>query len=60
MTIVHHEIAPKGNSCKVVDAAGAISHISHDQGLDPAKLFQDVRDGAGKNQETLWELQCDY
>lgn len=57
---MHHEIAPEGNSCKIVDTTGAIGHISHDQGLDPAKLFQDVRDSASENQKTLWELQRDY
>jgi hypothetical protein len=55
-----HEITTEGDGRKVVYATCAISDISHDQGLDSAELFQDVRDGASKNQESFWKLQRDY
>jgi len=59
VTVMHHEVASESDRRKVVDTTCAIGDVSHDQGLDAAKLFQDIRDGAGENQESFRKLQCD-
>lgn len=58
--VVHEQIAAEGARRVVVDAAGAVRHVAHDERLDSrAKLRQDVGDGGGKEQQALGHLQRD-
>lgn len=33
MAVVHHEVSTKGTSSEVVDAAGAVRHVPHHDGV---------------------------
>lgn len=57
--VVDEEVAAKCARCVVVDAAGAVGHVAHDQGFDArAELSQDVGYGCGKDEEAFGELEC--
>jgi hypothetical protein len=60
MTIVNHKVAAQSDSSEVVDTTCSVGDIAHDNCLDATKLFQDVRDSASENQQSLGELKCNY
>lgn len=60
MGVVDQEVAAKRSCRVVVDAAGAVGDVAHDQGGGAgAELGEDVGDGRGKEQQPLGELQGD-
>ena len=58
MGVVDQQVAAQSPRGVVVDAACAVRDVAHDEGLCArAELGEDVGDGRGEDQETLWELQ---
>lgn len=60
MGIVYKHVATKSSSSKIVNTAGTIRDVAHDEGFSAnAETGQDIRDGGGEEEETLGELQSD-
>lgn len=58
--VVDEQVAAHGAGGVVVDAAGAVGDVAHDEGLDTrAELGEDVGDGGGEEEEALRHLQGD-
>lgn len=59
VSVVYEQITVHLLACQIVNAAGSICDISHDDCLYfyPRKLSQDVTDDAGEQHETFRELQ---
>lgn len=57
MTVVDHHVTPQGSGGVIVDAASAISDITHDDTLCPAESFDNVDDGAAVHEQPFWHLQ---
>ena len=57
MTVVHHEFAAQGARGEVVDAAGAVGDVAHDDGVRARVLRDDVGDGRPEHAEALGELK---
>lgn len=59
--VVHEEVAAEGAGGVVIDAAGAVCHIAHDDGFGAgAEAGEDVGDGGGEEKETFGELEGDF
>ena len=58
VAVVHEQLAPQRGGREVVDTAGAIRDVSHDDGGDARKALEDICDGGGKDEESLRELEC--
>lgn len=60
MSIVHQQVTAQRPRRVVINTAGAIRHVPHDEGLDAgAKLRQDVGDCRGEEEQALGHLQGD-
>jgi hypothetical protein len=60
MRVVDEHITAQCPCGVVVDAAGTVGHIAHDESVRArAKLRQDIRNGSSKQKETFWHLQGD-
>ena len=58
---MHEQVAAEGASGVVVDAAGAIGDVAHDEGFGAGtELGEDVGDGGGEHEETLRHLEGDF
>ena len=58
MGVVHEEVAAERAGGVVVDAAGAVGDVGHDEGFcGGAELGQDVGDGGGEEEEAFRHLQ---
>lgn len=56
--VVHEEVAGEGAGREVVDAAGAVGDVAHDDGFDArAELGEDVGDGGGEEEEAFGHLE---
>ena len=59
--VVHEEVAAKGAGGVVIDAAGAVGDVAHDEGFGAgAEAGEDVGDGGGEEEETFGELEGDF
>lgn len=58
--VVHEQVAAEGAGGVIVDAAGAVGDVAHDEGFGAgAEASDDVGDGGGEEEETFGELQGD-
>ena len=57
MSIVHHQVGPERARCEIVDTAGSVGDVTHDEGLSIREALQNVCNGACKHEEALGELQ---
>lgn len=58
--VVHEEVAPQGPRGVVVDAAGAVGDVGHDEGFGArAEAGDYVGDGGGEEEEAFGELEGD-
>ena len=58
--VVDQHVAAERSCGVVVDAAGAVRHVSHDQRVGSgAELCDDVADGGGEEEQSLGHLQRD-
>lgn len=58
--VVHEEVAAHCARGEVVDAAGAVGHVAHDEGLCAgAEGSDDVGQGAGEEEQAFGELEGD-
>jgi hypothetical protein len=58
--VVDEHVAAECSGGVVVDAAGAVGDVAHDDDLNPgAKLGQDVGDGGGEEEEAFGHLESD-
>jgi hypothetical protein len=56
--VVDEKVAAKSSRSIIVNAASAICHIAHNEGLDSGtELRQDIGDGGGKDQKAFGELK---
>lgn len=57
MSVVDQQVTSQSASSVVVNAAGAVGDISHDERFRArTKLRQDIRDGCREEKKSLWEL----
>lgn len=58
--VVDEQVAAEGARGVVVDAAGAVGDVAHDEGLDArAELGEDVGDGGREDEQAFGELEGD-
>lgn len=59
--VVHEEVAAEGARGVVVDAAGAVGDVGHDEGFGAgAEAGDDVGDGGREEEEAFGELEGDF
>ena len=58
--VVDEQVAAESAGSVIINAAGAVGNVTHDQGLDArAELDEDVGDGGGEEEQALGHLEGD-